>query len=52
MSHHFSVLADADLITRRREGQTIWYSLNTTVLEDVVAWAMDLASQSKEKGKK
>jgi DNA-binding transcriptional ArsR family regulator len=32
MSHHFAVLADADLITRRREGQTIWYGLNTTVL--------------------
>lgn len=42
MSHHFAVLADADLITRRREGQTIWYGLNTTVLQDVVAWMMDL----------
>ncbi len=51
MSHHFSVLADADLITRRREGQTIWYSLNTTVLEDVVAWAMDLTGQSTHKEK-
>lgn len=43
MSHHFAVLADADLITRRREGQTIWYGLNTTVLQDVLAWMMDLA---------
>jgi DNA-binding transcriptional ArsR family regulator len=42
MSHHFAVLAEADLITRRREGQTIWYGLNTTVLQDVVAWMMDL----------
>ena len=42
MSHHFTVLAEADLITRRREGQTIWYGLNTTVLEDVLAWVMDL----------
>jgi DNA-binding transcriptional ArsR family regulator len=52
MSHHFAVLADADLITRRRDGQTIWYALNTTVLEDVVAWAMDLAGRTKEKGEK
>jgi ArsR family transcriptional regulator len=42
MSHHFSVLSEADLITRRREGQTIWYGLNTSVLEDVLAWVMDL----------
>lgn len=49
MSHHFSVLADADLITRRRDGQTIWYALNTTVLEDVVAWAMDLTGQTKNR---
>jgi DNA-binding transcriptional ArsR family regulator len=50
MSHHFAVLAGADLITRRRDGQTIWYALNTTVLEDVVAWAMDLTGQTKDRG--
>jgi DNA-binding transcriptional ArsR family regulator len=44
MSHHFAVLAEADLITRRRDGQTIWYGLNTTVLQDVVAWMMDLSA--------
>jgi ArsR family transcriptional regulator len=43
MSHHFSVLKDAGLVTSRREGQTIWYALNTTVLEDVLAWAMGMA---------
>ncbi|ALK98049.1 ArsR family transcriptional regulator [Massilia sp. WF1] len=43
MSHHFSVLKDAGLITSRREGQTIWYALNTTVLEDVLAWTLDMA---------
>lgn len=47
MSHHFAVLADADLITRRREGQTIWYALNTTVLQDVLAWVMDLTGKTK-----
>jgi DNA-binding transcriptional ArsR family regulator len=44
MSHHFAVLKEADLITRRREGQTIWYGLNTTVLEDVLAWVLDLTA--------
>jgi DNA-binding transcriptional ArsR family regulator len=42
MSHHFSVLKDADLITSRRDGQQIWYGLNTTVVQDLMAWAMDL----------
>ncbi len=52
MSHHFAVLKDADLITSRRDGQTIWYSLNTTALEDVIAWAIDLAGTGKNRGKK
>jgi ArsR family transcriptional regulator len=51
LSHHFAVLKDADLVTARREGPTIWYSLNTTVLEDVVAWAIDLTG-GREGGRK
>jgi ArsR family transcriptional regulator len=43
MSHHFSVLKEAGLVSSRREGQTIWYALNTTVLEDVLAWTLDMA---------
>ena len=50
MSHHFAVLKEADLVTSRREGQTIWYGLNTTVLEDVVTWAMDLTGARKNGG--
>jgi len=42
MSHHFAVLKEADLITSRRDGQQIWYGLNTTVVQDLMAWAMDL----------
>ena len=46
MSHHFAVLKEADLVTSRREGQQIWYALNTTVMQDVLRWAMDLAPQT------
>jgi len=49
MSHHFSVLKDADLLTSRRDGQQIWYSLNTTVVQDLMAWAMDLIRDGKDK---
>jgi ArsR family transcriptional regulator len=46
ISHHFAVLKAAGLISSRRQGQTIWYALNTTVLEDVLAWALDLTRPS------
>jgi DNA-binding transcriptional ArsR family regulator len=50
MSHHFAVLKEADLITSRREGQQIWYGLNTTVVEDLMAWAMGLIEERNKKG--
>jgi ArsR family transcriptional regulator len=42
VSHHFTVLKQADLIGSRREGQQIYYFLNTTVMQDVLAmmWAL------------
>ena len=52
MSHHFAVLKEADLITSRREGQQIWYGLNTTVVEDLMAWAMGLIDDGNRKGAK
>src|SRR3954452_25303911 len=42
MSHHFAVLKEADLIRSRREGQQIYYSLNTTVVEDVLTRLWEL----------
>ena len=50
MSHHFAVLKEADLLTSRRDGQTIWYALNTTVVQDLMAWAMNLMGGNDEKG--
>ena len=52
MSHHFTVLKEADLITSRREGQQIWYGLNTTVVEDLMTWAMGLIGDGNQKGTK
>lgn len=51
MSHHFAVLKAAGLLSSRREGQTIWYALNTTVMEDVLAWAMDITRGPKGEGR-
>jgi ArsR family transcriptional regulator len=47
MSHHFSVLKEADLITARREGQQIYYALNTTVVEDVLSIIWDLLADGR-----
>lgn len=44
MSHHFGVLKQADLIFARRDGQQIIYSLNTTVVQDLLAALFDIFS--------
>ena len=50
VSHHFAVLKAADLIRARREGQQIYYSLNTTVAEDLLALVWDLFSGPGQSG--
>src|SRR6516164_2269202 len=52
MSHHFSVLKQADLIGSRREGQQIYYYLNTTVVEDLLAiiWGLFAGPDGAKKG--
>lgn len=42
ISRHLSVLKDADLIRDQREGKFIIYTLNTSVLEDVLFWVTEL----------
>ena len=46
MSHHFNVLKAADLVRSERRGQSIVYSLNTTVFEDVAGLLLDLFQAS------
>ena len=42
MSHHFTVLKQANLVRARREGQQIIYTLNSTVMEDMLTIVWDL----------
>jgi len=49
VSHHLSVLKNADLVLDERKGQYIYYSLNTTVLDEVLSWFVDLVEKKGEK---
>ena len=42
ISHHLDILKRAELVTGEKEGQFITYSINTTILEDVLQWLMSL----------
>ena len=42
ISRHLSVLRDADLIWDQRKGKFIYYSINTSVLEEVLLWIVEL----------
>ena len=41
ISHHLSVLKQADLILDRREGKYIYYQLNLSVFEELLSWLKD-----------
>jgi ArsR family transcriptional regulator len=49
ISHHLSVLKSADLIESRRDGQSLIYSIHTTVLEDALAGFLGLVRAGEEK---
>lgn len=46
LSHHFSLLKQADLVRAERRGQHMIYSLNMTVFEDVAVLMFQLFSRS------
>ena len=42
ISHHLDILKRADLISSEKKGQFIQYSLNTSILEDLLSWILTL----------
>ena len=49
ISHHLDILKQAELVERHRNGQFIRYSLNTTVMDDIINWFLTFKSQENEK---
>jgi len=47
ISYHLDLLKQARLVSARRNGQFIVYSLETTVLDESVGWMMDLIERRK-----
>lgn len=49
VSHHLSILKEADLVRIERVGKYIYYELNTTVLDDVINWIIAFKEVKNEK---
>lgn len=47
ISHHLAMLKSADLILDRREGKYIYYQLNLSVFEQLLAWFNDFLGEDK-----
>lgn len=45
LSHHLSILRQADLIMDSKKGKFIYYELNTTVLDDIIVWVKSLSKE-------
>lgn len=45
ISHHLDILKRADLITSEKKGQFVQYQLNTSILEDLITWVMNLKNR-------
>jgi len=48
ISHHLDLLKQADIITSVKNGQFIHYSLNATVLDELISWVLGLQNKKKK----
>lgn len=47
ISHHLDLLRQAGLVVSVKQGQFIYYSINTTVLDDMVKWFLQFKNNKK-----
>jgi len=47
ISHHLDLLRQAKLVTSVKDGQYIYYSLNTTVVDEIMKWFLQFKSKKK-----
>lgn len=46
LSHHLSILRQSGLIDDEKKGKYVIYTLNTTVLDDIMNWLLSLKGDS------
>ena len=49
ISHHLDLLRQADLVSSVKEGQFVYYSINTTVMDEIVKWFIQFSKPVKHK---
>lgn len=49
ISHHLDLLKQASLVVAVKEGQFIVYSINTTVMDEMLKWMMQFSTKKKNK---
>lgn len=47
ISHHLELLKRAGLVVSVKEGQYVYYSINTTVMDEMLKWLMQLTKKKK-----
>jgi DNA-binding transcriptional ArsR family regulator len=47
VSHHLDLLKQAKLVMAEKEGQFVYYSLNTTVVDEIVKWFLQFKTKKK-----
>lgn len=47
VSHHLDILKQAGLVTSKKEGQFVYYSLNTTVVDEILKWLLQFKTKKK-----
>lgn len=47
ISHHLDLLKQAKLVISEKEGQFVYYSLNTTVVDEILKWLLQFKSKKK-----
>ena len=45
ISHHLDLLKQADLVVSMKKGQFVEYSLNMTVMDEIMAWFVQFKTQ-------
>lgn len=47
ISHHLDLLKQAKLVTAEKDGQYVYYSLNTTVVDEIMKWLLQFKSKKR-----